>query len=159
VNTRARTSGPHAHLIQTDDSPLGTLHVTPGDRPCRPAWPLLSGRLPAEPHGPAPAVDEEHCRLDMVCSPGPVASGLVPPGGECTAAVGTTGLLPDALIGLPASARSQLQLSSVRFVRFADRHCSKLTSALESVYALQSNTAARLGLPKSCLMVILMLLL
>ncbi len=132
MDTRTRTKGPHTHLIQTDDSPLDTLHVTPGDTPCSPAWLLPSGQLPAEPHGPAPAVDEEYCRLDMVCLLAPLASGLVPPAGECTAGVDTTGLPPAALIGLPASARSQLQFSSVCFVCFAGRHYSKLMTAFES---------------------------
>jgi len=95
----------------------------------------------------------------MVYSSAPLASGLVTPCDECTAAEGTTDLPLVALRGLPASARLQLHFSSVRFVRFADRHCSKLATALESVYALQSNIVARLELPQTCLMLVLMLLL
>ena len=159
THTHTRTQRPHKHLTQTDDSPLGTLHVPPGETRERPAWPLPLGQLPAQPHGPDPAVDEEYCRLDMVYSSAPLASSLVPPGGEGTAAEGTTGLLPAALRGLPASARLQLRFSSVHFVHFADRYCSKLATALESVYALQSKLVARLELPQTCLILVLMLFL
>jgi hypothetical protein len=56
-HTRMRTQWPHTHF--TDDSPLGTLHVPPGGTPCSPAWLLPLGQLPAQSHGPVPAVDEE----------------------------------------------------------------------------------------------------